>query len=160
MRSVYVDHSATSFPKAPGVSDAIKDYLDKQGYNVNRGGYAGAYDVGMAILDTRQALADLLHTPSARNVVFTPGVTLSLNMLLWGFCKEGDHVLTTSMEHNAVMRPLHALSKRGVAYDAVVFPRRADGIPDAAALIPWIKKNTKVVVMTHASSVDGTEVRR
>ena len=154
MRKVYADSSATSFPKAPGMSDAVRDYLDHGSYNVNRGGYAGAYDVAMHILETRQALADLFHVPDARHVAFTPGLTWSLNMLLAGYLKQGDHVIVSSMEHNAVMRPLYALSKKGVACD--VAPCAADGSLDPAVILPLIRKETRAVVMTHASNVCGT----
>ena len=154
MRKVYADSSATSFPKAPGVSDAIRDYLDHGSYNISRGGYADAYDVAMDILETRQALADLFHAPDPRNVVFTPGATWSLNMLLSGFLKQGDRVVVSSVEHNAVMRPLHALSKKGVACD--VAPCAADGSLDPEVLQPLIRKETRAVVMTHASNVCGT----
>ncbi|MCL2405644.1 MAG: aminotransferase class V-fold PLP-dependent enzyme [Defluviitaleaceae bacterium] len=154
MRKIYADSASTSFPKAPGVSDAIKSYLDTGAYNINRGGYAGSYDIAMEILDARQQLADMFHVNSPLQVVFTPGATCSLNMLLGGLLKHGDHVITTSMEHNAVMRPLHALTKAGVAYDAVVCG--IDGSFNAHDIVPFIKKETKLVVMTHASNVCGT----
>ena len=154
MRKVYVDNSATSFPKAPGVSDAIKNYLDNTGYNVNRGGYAAAYGVAMEIFDMRQILADMFHAQSPQEVVLTPNITYSLNMLLQGFLKCGDHVITTSMEHNAVMRTLHALSKNGVTYSVVQCDET--GALNAADIIPFIKKETKAIVMLHASNVCGT----
>jgi cysteine desulfurase family protein len=154
MEKVYVDNSSTSFPKAPGVSDAMKDFLDNAGCNVNRGGYADSYDVAMEILDTRQMIAGMFKAQSPQEVIFTPGVTYSLNLLLQGFLKKGDHVITTSMEHNSVMRPLHALSKKGVAYDAV--PCGRDGSLKAGDIIPYIKKETRALVMTHASNVCGT----
>ncbi|MCL1875850.1 MAG: aminotransferase class V-fold PLP-dependent enzyme [Synergistaceae bacterium] len=154
MRKVYADNSATSYPKAPGVSDAIKDFLDNTGCNVNRGGYADSYNIAMEILDTRQMLADMFCARSPQEVIFTPSITYSLNTLLLGFLKRGDHVITTSMEHNAVMRPLHALSKMGVAYDIV--PCDEKGILNAVDIIPYIKKETKAVVMLHASNVCGT----
>jgi cysteine desulfurase family protein len=86
-------------------------------------------------------------------VIFTPGATYSLNMLLKGFLRAGDHVITTSMEHNAVMRPLHALAGTGIAHDAV--PCGRGGSLEAAAVIPFIKRETRAVVMTHASNVCG-----
>ena len=154
MRKVYADNSATSFPKAPGVSDAIKEFLDNTGCNVNRGGYADSYDIAMKIFDTRQMIADMFHAGSPQEVVFTPSVTYSLNTLLLGLLKKYDHVITTSMEHNAVMRPLHALSKKGIAYDIV--PCDVNGALNAADIIPLIRKETKAVVMLHASNVCGT----
>jgi len=154
MKKIYADNGSTSFPKAPGVSDAIKEFLDHTGYNVNRGGYADSYEVAMEIFDTRQMLADMFHAASPSEVIFTPSVTYSLNMLLNGLLKKGDHVITTSMEHNAVMRPLHALSKMGISYDTVPCDRY--GSLQADIMIPFIKKETKAMVMTHASNVCGT----
>ncbi|MCL2068993.1 MAG: aminotransferase class V-fold PLP-dependent enzyme [Oscillospiraceae bacterium] len=154
MRKVYADNAATSFPKAPGVSDAMKDFLDNTGCNVNRGGYADSYGVSMQILETRQLIADLFCTNDPREVIFTPSVTYSLNTLLCGLLGNGGHVITTSMEHNAVMRPLHALSKSGVVYDCA--PCGADGSLDENAIIPLIRRETKAVVMTYASNICGT----
>lgn len=153
MKKVYVDNGSTSFPKAPGVSDAIKDFLDNSGCNVNRGEYSDSHDIAMQIVDTRQMIADLFGARSPQEVIFTPGITYSLNILLQGFLKEGDHVITTSMEHNAVMRPLHALSKKGVVYDVVLCG--GDGSLKAVDFIPYIKKETKAIVMIHASNVCG-----
>jgi cysteine desulfurase family protein len=154
MKKLYVDNSSTSFPKAPGVSDAIKDFLDNTGCNVNRGGYADSYDVAMDMLETRRIICNMFHGQGPKGVIFTPNVTHSLNMLLQGLLKRGDHIITTSMEHNAVMRPLHALSQMGIAYDAV--PCGEDGSLKADGIIPFIRKETKAVVMTHASNVCGT----
>jgi len=154
MKRVYADNSSTSYPKAPEVSDVIKDFLDNTGCNVGRGGYSDSYDVAMEILDARQAVATMFKAKSAKEVIFTPGVTYSLNMLLCGFLKNGDHVVTTSMEHNSIMRPLHALSKKGVGYDVVSCAR--DGSLTPYDIIPLIKKETSAIVMTHASNVCGT----
>jgi len=154
MKKVYLDNSSTSFPKAPGVSDAIKSFIDNTGCNVNRGGYSDSYSVAMEILETRQLLADFFHTGNAQEVIFTPGVTHSLNVLLQGFLKKGDHVVTTSMEHNSVMRPLHALSFEGITYDTALCSDDGSLIIDS--LISLIRKNTKVIVMLHASNVCGT----
>ena len=154
MKKVYADNASTSFPKAPGVSDAIKNFLDNGAYNINRGGYAYSYDIAMEILETRQLLADMFHATSLQEVVFTPSVTYSLNMLLQGLLKKGDHVITTSMEHNAVMRPLHAIAKTGALYDTV--PCARDGALKAEDIMPLIKKETRAIVMLHASNVCGT----
>jgi len=154
MRRVYADNGSTSFPKAPGISDSIKAFLDDTGCNLGRSNHAGSYDVAAEILDTRQMLADMFGAQSPREVIFTPSVTYSLNMLLKGFLKNGDHAITTSMEHNAVMRPLHELAKAGVAYDCV--PCAKDGSLNPDDVAAYIKKGTKVVVMTHASNVCGT----
>jgi len=154
MRKVYVDNSATSFPKAPGVSSAVKDFLDNVGCNVNRGGYQSSYNTALEILQTRKMLCELLCFAEPKNVVFTPGITYSLNMILRGFLHEGDHVITTSMEHNGVMRPLHELSKGGVWYD--IAGCASDGSLATKEIAALITAKTKAVVMTHASNVCGT----
>ena len=153
MKRVYVDNCSSSFPKAPGVSEVIRDFIDNSGCNVNRGGYGASYDVGMEILEARQLIADMFHTSNPQEVIFTPSVTYSLNMLLTGFLKSGDHVITTSMEHNSVMRPLHALSKIGVAYD--IAQCDTEGNLRANSIISLIRNETKAVVMLHASNVCG-----
>ena len=154
MKKVYVDNASTSFPKAPGVSDAMKCYLDKCGVNIGRGGYNDSYDTSLEVLDARQALADLFHVPDPLEIVLTPSVTYSLNMLLQGFLRSGDHVITTSMEHNAVMRPLFALSKLGVEVETIKCGE--DGSLAVGDIVPLIKNETKAVVMIHASNVCGT----
>ena len=154
MKKIYVDNSATSFPKAPGVSDAIKDFLDNIGCNVNRGGYKSSYSTALEILGVRMMLCEMLNFSEPKNVVFTPGITHSLNMILKGFLEDGDHVITTSMEHNGVMRPLHELSKIGVSYDVVRCA--GDGTLNPKDIAALMTAKTKAVVMIHASNVCGT----
>ena len=154
MKKIYADNSATSFPKAPGVSDAIKDFLDNVGCNVNRGGYQSSYNTALEILKIRKQLCELFNFNQPRNVIFTPGITYSLNMILKGFLKDGDHVVTTSMEHNGVMRALHELSQIGVSYDMAQC--NSDGSLTTNAIAKLINNKTKAVVMTHASNVCGT----
>lgn len=154
IKKVYADNGATSFPKAPGVSDAMKDFLDNVGCNVNRGGYESSYNAALEILNTRKMLCEAFNFNEPRNVVFTAGVTISLNMILKGFLKKGDHVITTSMEHNAVMRPLHELSKNDVVYDVAKCGH--DGALDPRDIAGLVNGKTKAVVMTHVSNVCGT----
>ena len=154
MKRIYLDNGSTSFPKAPGVGRAMADYIENEGVNVARGGYADAYSVAERILETREALCYLFDAPKPENAVFTSGVTASLNMILKGALKSGDHVICSSMEHNAVMRPLVQLQKQGVEFDRV--PCLPDGTLPLGALEALIKPNTRMVVMTHASNVCGT----
>ena len=154
MKKVYVDNASTSFPKAPGVSDAMKDYLDNCGVNIGRGGYSDSYDISVEVHDAREALASLFRVQNPMEIVFTPSVTYSLNILLQGFLQNGDHVITTSMEHNAVMRPFFALSKKGVSVETVNCC--TDGSLVVDDLVPLIQKNTRAIVMIHASNVCGT----
>lgn len=154
MEKIYLDNAATSFPKPPAVAQAVYDYMTGSGVNINRGCYDAAYAVEEQVLETRQLLCDLFHGPDCRNVVFTKNVTESLNVLLKGFLRPGDHVLTSSMEHNAVMRPLVQLEMAGVSFTRV--PCDGQGRLDADSMERYLRPNTRLVVMTHASNVCGT----
>ena len=93
MKSVYLDNAATTFPKPPEVAKAVGDYIANVGVNIKRGGYDAAYSAAGSVLDTRQALCDMFGGPSPRNVIFTSGVTASLNMIIKGFLRPGDHAI-------------------------------------------------------------------
>ena len=154
MERIYLDNASTSFPKAEGVAEAVYHYLKDCGCNINRGGYDEAYQAEETVLRTRQQLTELFHGPDCRNVVFTRNITESLNVLLKGFLKAGDHVLVSAMEHNAVMRPLIQLTEQGVSFDRI--PCMADGTLDVSAMDRLLRENTRAVVMLHASNVCGT----
>lgn len=153
---IYFDNGSTSWPKAPGVAGAMANLLTEGAFNINRGNYEGAYEIEGLVLDTREQLAKLFHAPSSRCVIFTPGITYSLNYFIKGFLKPGDHVLVTGMEHNAVMRPLTQMEGNGVTYDMV--RTESDGTVYAEDVEKAVKKNTKAVIMLHASNVCGTVV--
>ena len=152
--SIYLDNACTTFPKAPGVAQAMADYVAKVGVNINRGSYESAWTAGNLVFDTREALRALFNGVDCRDVVFTRNVTESLNVVLKGFLRPGDHVLCSAMEHNAVMRPLQQLARTGVEFDRV--PCRADGSLILDAVEPLIRANTRAIVMMHASNVSGT----
>ncbi len=154
MGRIYFDNAATSFPKPEAVADAVYRYISEQGCNINRGGYPGAYDVEETVYETREWLCDLFHGEDARSVVFTRSVTESLNVLLKGFLRPGDHVLVSSMEHNAVMRPLTQLRRESVAFSRV--PANPDGSLNLDEMAALLTERTRAVVMTHASNVCGT----
>jgi len=152
--SVYFDNSSTSIPKAPGVADVINNYLAGTPYNKGRGGYRGGYDIAMQVLEARELLAQFFKAEDPREVIFTSSTTSALNMVLDGYLKPGDHVITSSVEHNSVMRPLHALTEFGVEYDIVECDER--GVLDPEDIRELIREETFAVVMTHASNVCGT----
>ena len=154
MKKVYFDNGSTSFPKAPGVAECIAEILTHGSYNINRGGYNSAYSLSDSVYLTRENLCKMMNGPKARNVVFTNNITSSLNMILKGFLKPGDHVVTSSMEHNAVMRPLVQLEQMGVKYSVAYGDE--EGFVSAEAVRNAITDETKAVVMLHASNVCGT----
>lgn len=151
---IYFDNGSTSWPKAPGVAEAVGGLLTRGAFNINRGNYEGAYEVEGMVLETREQLARLFGASSSRNVIFTPSVTYSLNYFIKGFLKPGDHVIVTGIEHNAVMRPLWQMKKQGVDFDVAATDR--EGTVSLESLEGLIRENTKAVIASHASNVCGT----
>lgn len=154
MKSVYMDNGATSFPKAPGVVEAIVEFMTKIGSNVNRGAYDTSHTAENIVFETRATLADIFENEKPELTVFTRNITESINVLLKGFLKTGDHVICSSMEHNAVMRPLRTLEKQGVMVETA--PCSVEGDLDLNTFEALIRPETRLVVMTHASNVCGT----
>src|SRR5512146_2216934 len=108
---IYLDYAATSWPKPKEVLKAMSDYLEFAGGNPGRSGHRLSIAAARIIYNTRETIAELFHVADPMRVIFTHNVTHSLNLVLYGFLRRGDHVVTTSMEHNSVMRPLRALEK-------------------------------------------------
>lgn len=154
MKKIYFDNASTTFPKPRAVPDAMYQYMTELGSNINRGCYGQAYDTEELIYETRQLLCSLFGGEDCKCACFTKNITESLNILLKGYLKPGDHVITTSMEHNAVMRPLVQLQKQGVSFSRAAC--EPDGSLSPNALIQCLRPDTKAVVMTHASNVCGT----
>ena len=154
MKTIYLDNAATSFPKPDGVSRRMKDYIDSVGATVNRSVYGSAQDAGLVLLTLRERLARLFHFDDPTYVILTPGMTAGMNMVIKGFLKSGDHCLVSSMEHNAVMRPIQQLTECGVSFDRI--PCDREGFMDIDAIEGLIRPNTKLLVMAHGSNVSGT----
>lgn len=150
--NVYLDNAATTYPKPDSVAEAVYGYIKNNGMNINRGAYSTAFDAEGIVYETRRLLCGLFGFDKPSNVIFCANVTTALNMVLKGLFKCGDHVLVSSMEHNAVMRPLVQLAEQGVEFDRIPC--------DAEGRLLWddglIRENTRAVVMTHASNVCGT----
>ena len=154
MNYIYLDNASTTFPKAPDVASAMADYITNYGININRGSYALAYDVEDIIYTTRQRLHTLFNGHDPSHVIFTQNVTMSLNMVIKGLLKAGDHVLVSSMEHNAVMRPLTQLLDKGITFDTI--PCDSTGSIQMDSIEPLIRPNTVALIINHASNVCGT----
>ena len=154
MDRIYLDNGATSFPKPKEVPDAVYNYMVSSGANINRGGYQTAYDLEGTVFEAREMLAEMFGAFDCKNVVFTKNITESLNFILKGFLKPGDHILCSSMEHNAVMRPLIQLEKNGVEFSRI--PGNKIGELNIDAIEKMIQPNTVAIVMSHASNVCGT----
>lgn len=154
MDRIYLDNASTTFPKPETVPQAVYRYMTSQGCNINRGCYDGAYDVEEIVFETRQMLARRFNGGDCKNVVFTKNVTESLNVILKGFLRPGDHVLVSAMEHNAMMRPIRQLEKLGVEFDRM--PCTETGELRLEELEKLLKPNTRAIAMMHASNVCGT----
>ena len=154
MNYIYLDNASTTFPKAPTVATAMSDYITNRGININRGSYALAYDVEDIIYTTRQRLHTLFNGHDPSHVIFTQNVTMSLNMVIKGLLKAGDHVLVSSMEHNAVMRPLTQLLDKDITFDTI--PCDSTGSIQIESIEPLIRPNTVALIINHASNVCGT----
>lgn len=154
MNYIYLDNASTTFPKAPNVANAIANYITNYGININRGSYALAYDVEDTIYTTRQRLNTVFNGHDPSHVIFTQNVTMSLNMVIKGLLKSGDHVLVSSMEHNAVMRPLTQLLDQGITFD--IIPCDKTGSIQLECIEALIRPNTVAMIINHASNVCGT----
>lgn len=154
MSLIYLDNAATSFPKPPQVVEAIVHFLTRIGANAGRSGHRLSVEAGRIVYGTREALAELFHITDPLRIVFGHNVTEMINLVLRGFLRPGDHVVTSSMEHNSVMRPLRALEREGV--EVSVVPCSPEGLLDPADLEKALRPNTRLIVLNHASNVTGT----
>ena len=153
MDTVYLDNAATSFPKPAGMSARMKDYMDNIGATINRSVYASAADAGLVALSLRERAKRLFNfNEKATHVIITPGATAGLNFIIKGLLRAGDHCIVSSMEHNAVMRPLMQLD--GVEFSRIPCDGEGRIIPNT--LEPLIRPNTRLVIMAHGSNVCGT----
>ena len=151
---IYFDNAATSWPKPPGVVAAMVHFMEKVGANPGRSGHRLSVEAGRIVYDAREAVAELFNAPDPLRIVFGANVTEALNLALWGLLHPGDHVVTSSMEHNSVMRPLRALEKQGVALTVV--PCSPHGFLDPMDLETALRPETKLIVLNHASNVVGS----
>lgn len=154
MKEIYFDNASTTFPKPRAVADTIYRFLTEEGSNINRGGYKKSYRTAEIVYETRELLCTLFGGTDCKNVVFTKNATESLNILLKGFLRPGDHVLVSSMEHNAVMRPLVQLAQHGVSFSRI--PCTGDGQLKCGSMEQLLTPRTRAVILTHASNVCGT----
>lgn len=152
--SIYFDNAATSDPKPPEVIEAVRRALTEFNANPGRSGHQSAIEAGRTVLETRERLRALLNAEEASGVVFTLNCTDSLNLAIKGTLQLGDHVVTTLLEHNSVLRPLSELAARGRIRLTMLAPRE-DGFIDPEDVRAAICSSTRLIVVTHASNVTG-----
>ena len=151
---IYLDNASTSFPKAPGLAEFVKNFIDESCFNVGRGSYRKAQAAAETAFVARENLARMFGAKSGKHVVFTAGATESLNFCLRGLLKKGDRVLAGPMEHNAVYRTLNYLQAQGVTVD--YWRGDKNGEPVWEDLAAKLLTKPKLLVTTHASNVCGT----
>ena len=151
---IYLDNAATSWPKPAAVAQAISRFLETSAGNPGRSGHRLSVAAARVVYNVREALAEMFGLGDPLRLVFTSGATESINLALRGLLRPGDHVVTSSMEHNAVMRPLRALEQEGV--HLTVVPCASDGSLHPRAVESALRPGTRLVVLTHASNVSGT----
>lgn len=151
---IYFDNAATSYPKPKEVGRAMLNFLEKVGASPGRSGHRLSIESGRLLYQTRESLAELFKVPDPLRIIFTLNVTEALNLVLKGLLRPEDQVITSSMEHNSVMRPLRELEKRGV--EVKVVSCSPEGLLDPQDIEKSIKKNTKLIVLNYGSNVIGT----
>lgn len=153
---IYLDNAATTYPKPEKVYETIDDCMRNYCANPGRSGHKMAYKSAMVVEETRDKIARLFNIKNPMDVVYTFNATDSLNLAIKGFLKPGDHVVTTSMEHNSVLRPIMQLENIGVSHTFVNADK--DGRVNPSDIETAINEKTRLIVTTHASNVVGTLV--
>ncbi|ABO48815.1 cysteine desulfurase family protein [Desulforamulus reducens MI-1] len=151
---VYFDSAATSWPKPPEVWQAMEHFIRKVGASPGRAGHKRTVEANKIVDETRQLLADLFNVDDYQRIIFTLNATDSLNLAIKGLLRPGDHVVTSSMEHNSVTRPLYTLEAYGVQVTKVKCDQQ--GNINLGEVEQAIRPNTRAIVLTHASNVSGT----
>ncbi|SFI22124.1 cysteine desulfurase family protein [Tindallia magadiensis] len=151
---VYLDNAATSYPKPKTVIEAVLRQMESVGGNPGRSEHQGGLAASRVMYETRHTLATLLGVADPLRIIFTSNATDSLNLAIKGTLKPGDHVITTSMEHNSVLRPLEALKESGV--EVKILEADTKGMVQAKDFEEALQPNTKMLIVTHCSNVTGT----
>lgn len=150
----YLDNAATSWPKPPQVAESMVHYMEHCGGNPGRSGHRLSIRAGRVVYEARELTAEIFNAPDPLRVIFTSNATHALNTAIKGILKPGDRVVTTSIEHNSVMRPLRALESRGV--EVVTVPCSGDGFLDIGEFGKAVSSGARLAVVVHASNVMGT----
>lgn len=153
--SIYLDNAATSFPKPDGVADSVYHFMKNIGVNVGRGSYCRVQEASEIVDETRKLLCQLFNFSNPDHVVFTSNVTEAINLAIRGIVTPGGHVITSSIEHNAVWRCLKML-ERDYNIQISTVPCDRSGATDPAVVKDLIRQSTQLIVFTHASNVLGT----
>lgn len=153
-RMIYLDNAATTWPKPPGVKEAMVKFMEEIGANPGRSGHHPSIEAARIIYEAREVLSTCFNVKDPSRIVFALNATESINLALKGLLKPGTHVITSSVEHNSVMRPLRDLEKKGIGLS--IIPCSKEGFLDPQDVERKIQFNTRMIVLNHASNVTGT----
>jgi len=151
---IYLDNGATSYPKPEEVYTFMDQFYRKFGVNPGRSGYDLCMEAGEVVEETRQMMTSFFNGTDPNRLCFSCNSTDALNIIIFGMLQKGDHAISTTVEHNSVLRPLYHLSQNGVEVDLIPFDEKGFVHPDDFK--DKFKENTKLVIVNHASNVIGT----
>lgn len=151
---VYLDNSATSWPKPPQVAEAITEFLTHSAASPGRSAHRMSVSAAREVFETRELIAELFNVPDSERVIFTSNATQALNTAIYGVLKKGDHVITTTFEHNSTIRPLRKLENEGIV-EVTIIGCNKEGAFDISELENSIRPNTRLVCAIHTSNVTG-----
>ena len=152
---IYLDNAATSYPKPQDVHDFMHEFYQKHGVNPGRSGYDATLETEQVVHNTRKMLAEFFGGTDPNRLTFSYNASDSLNMIIFGMVEKGDHVISTNVEHNSVLRPLNVLMRDKVC-EVTYVPFNDKGYMEPEDIKKAMKKNTKMVIMNHGSNVLGT----
>jgi cysteine desulfurase/selenocysteine lyase len=153
---IYLDNSATSFPKPKEVINAVNQSFTKYGANPGRSGHSFSLKTAMKIAEIRAEISEFISAEAPENVIFTSGCTDALNLAILGSCQKGGHIICTSNDHNSSLRPIFELKSKGLVEVTVAKPSKNDKLR-AEDILKCIKPNTYLICCNHISNVDGME---
>lgn len=153
---IYLDNSATTYPKPQSVVNAVGESFAKFGANPGRSGHSLSIKTAIKIASVRENLANFVNAESPENIIFTSGCTDALNLAILGSVVNGGHIICTSNDHNSTLRPIFELERRGVVEVSVAQPTQNDKLR-LADIAPLVKPNTYLICVNHISNVDGME---
>ncbi|MDV4150815.1 aminotransferase class V-fold PLP-dependent enzyme [Clostridium sp. AL.422] len=155
MNTVYLDNASTTFPKPKNVTDSIYKFLTTIGGNPGRSNHENGMQSNRLLLEARETIASFFNFDKIENVIFTNNITTSLNILINGCARNGDHIITSSMEHNSVLRPLINLKENGII-DLDIISANQFGFINVEDFKNAIRPSTKFIILTQASNVTGS----
>ncbi|MBQ2713733.1 MAG: aminotransferase class V-fold PLP-dependent enzyme [Clostridia bacterium] len=153
---IYLDNSATTYPKPQSVINAVGEAFSKFGANPGRSGHSFSIKTAIRVAEVREKIASFFNAESPENVIFTSGSTEALNLAILGSVKKGGHIICTSNDHNSALRPIFELEKQGLVEVSVASPKSDDKLR-LSDIMPLVKENTYLICTNHISNVDGME---